>query len=124
MKHLRATDQRQRPTQLVQSELLKFVCECRELECRRPVVLTLAEIEASLEARADAERVLLRRLTDCRVKLELTGHRLRDLTAQAADDERAIQRERDRADSAERRLAEMTSGRAKLHAKFEQEHAL
>jgi hypothetical protein len=92
-----------------------------ELEALRP---RMAEIEASLEARAAAERVLLRRLTDCRVKLELTGHRLRDLTAQAADDERAIQRERDRADSAERRLAEMTSGRAKLHAKFEQEHAL
>jgi len=92
-----------------------------ELEELRP---RMAEIEASLEARADAERVLLRRLTDCRVKLELTGHRLRDLTAQAADDDRAIQRERDRADAAELRLAEMTSGRAKLHAKLEQEHAL
>jgi hypothetical protein len=46
MKHLRATEQRQRPTQLVDSELLKFVCECGDPECRRPVFLTLVEYEA------------------------------------------------------------------------------
>jgi hypothetical protein len=75
--------------------------------------------------------VLLRRLTDCHVRFELTRHRLGDLTAQVADDERSLKRERDRANSAEealaaseRRLADVISGRAKLHAKLEREHAL
>ncbi|HLB19429.1 MAG TPA: hypothetical protein VK613_09885, partial [Gaiellaceae bacterium] len=91
----------------------------------------IAEIESSLKARADAELVLLRRLTDCHVKFELTRHRLGNLTAQVSDSEVSLQRERDRADSysealaaLERRLADMTSGRAELHAELEKEHAL
>ncbi len=91
----------------------------------------IAEIESSLKARADAERVLLHRLTDCHVKFELTRQRLGNLTAQVSDSEVSLQRERDRADSysealaaLERRLADMTSGRAELHAELEKEHAL
>ena len=83
----------------------------------------MAEIESSLETRAEAELALLRRLTDCRVRFELTRQRLSNLTAQVADDESSLERERDRADSAERRLADMTSGRAELHAELEREHA-
>jgi chromosome segregation ATPase len=91
----------------------------------------IAEIESSLKARADAELVLLHRLTDCHVKFELTRQRLGNLTAQVSDSEVSSQRERDRADSysealaaLERRLADMTSGRAELHAELEKEHAL
>ena len=89
-----------------------------------PLRSRMAEIESSLEARAEAELSLLRRLTDCRVQLELTRQRLNDATAQVADRERSLERERERADSAERRLAEMTSGRARLHGDLEREHAL
>jgi chromosome segregation ATPase len=92
-----------------------------ELETLRSRV---AEIESSLAARAEAERVLLRRLADYHVRFELARQRLGVLTEQASDDARSLQRERDRADSAERRLAEMTSGRAELHAELEREHAL
>lgn len=91
----------------------------------------IAEIESSLKARADAEVVLLRRLTDCHVRFELTRQRLGNVTAQLSDTEVSLQRERDRADScsddlaaSERRLADMTSGRAELHAELEREHAL
>lgn len=84
----------------------------------------MAEIESSLEARAEAELGLLRRLTDCRVRFELTRQRLDNATAQVAEHERSLERERDRADSAERRLADMTSGRARLHGELEREHAL
>jgi chromosome segregation ATPase len=84
----------------------------------------MAEIESALEARAEAELSLLRRLTDCRVQLELTRQRLNDATAQVADRDRSLGRERERADSAERRLADMTSGRARLHGDLEREHAL
>lgn len=105
----------------VDKRLERAAQKIAELETLRSRV---AEIESSLEARAAAEHALLRRLTDCRVALELTRHRLGDLTAKASEDERKLQRERDRADSAERRLADMTSGRAKLHGKLEEEHAL
>lgn len=91
-----------------------------ELETLRARV---AEIESSLQTRAEAELVLLRRLTDCRVRFELTRERLSNATAQVADHERSLERERERADSAERRLADMTSGRAKLHGELEREHA-
>lgn len=84
----------------------------------------IAEIESSLQARAEAELALLRRLTDCRVRFELTRQRLSNATAQVADHERSLERERERADSAERRLADMTAGRAKLHGELEREHAL
>jgi hypothetical protein len=89
-----------------------------------PLRSRIAEIELSLQARAEAELALLRRLTDCRVQFELTRQRLSDATAQVADHERSLERERERADSAERRLAEMTSGRARLHGDLEREHAL
>ena len=91
-----------------------------ELESLRSRV---TEIESSLKARAETELVLLRRLTDSRVRFELTRHRLSNVTAQVAEYERKLERERDRADSAERRLADMTSGRADAHAELEREHA-
>jgi len=89
-----------------------------------PLWSRITEIESSLQARAEAELVLLRRLTDCRVQLELTRQRLNDSTAQIAYHERSLEPERERADSAERRLADMTSGRARLHGDLEREHAL
>ncbi|HLB19430.1 MAG TPA: hypothetical protein VK613_09890 [Gaiellaceae bacterium] len=46
MKRHRATDQLQDRASLVDSERLKFVCECGDPACRRPVFLTLAEYEA------------------------------------------------------------------------------
>jgi hypothetical protein len=46
MKQHRATDQPRDPASLVDSERLTFVCECGDPECRRPVLLTLAEYEA------------------------------------------------------------------------------
>jgi len=45
MKDVRATDQPQGGV-LVDSERLKFVCECGDPGCRRSVFLTLAEYEA------------------------------------------------------------------------------
>jgi chromosome segregation ATPase len=112
----------------VDKRLERAAAKVVELETLRSRIV---EIESSLKARADAELVLLRRLTDCHVRLELTRQRLGDLTAQVADGERVLKRERDRADSAEealaaseRRLADVMSGRAKLHAKLEREHAL
>lgn len=84
----------------------------------------MAEIESSLGTRAEAELALLHRLTDCRVRFELTRQQLTNATAQVAEHERSLERERERADSAERRLADMTSGRAKLHRELEREHAL
>jgi chromosome segregation ATPase len=84
----------------------------------------MVEIELSLEARADAERVLLRRLTDCHVSLELTRQRLQDERDRAdAADARATECIEALA-AAERRLAEVMSGRARLHGELEQEHAL
>ena len=46
MKDDRATDQPQTDARLVASERLRFVCECGDPDCRRPVFLTLAEYEA------------------------------------------------------------------------------
>jgi len=46
MKHHRATDQPEHPEPSDDSERLRFVCECGDPACRRPVFLTLAEYEA------------------------------------------------------------------------------
>jgi hypothetical protein len=46
MEDVRATDQPDGPARLVESERLRFVCECGDPGCRLPVFLTLAEYEA------------------------------------------------------------------------------
>jgi chromosome segregation ATPase len=98
----------------------------------------MVEIEASLKARAEVELGLQRRAADSHIKLELTRQRLSNLAAQVSAGQRALQRENDRANSAEgrtaagaealaeveRRLADAISGRAKLHVRLEREHAL
>ena len=46
MKDVRATDQPDGPARVLESERLRFVCECGDPGCHRPVFLTLAQYEA------------------------------------------------------------------------------
>jgi hypothetical protein len=46
MNHRRRTSRSHVRNALVETERLRFVCECGDAECKRPVLLTLVEYEA------------------------------------------------------------------------------